>query len=132
MQVRRVERGWAGHFVCSDRCKFRRNTLLTYGNTRIVVSTVGLLESFWKKSDRLYRGQFEKVGDGRYYETMAFYSNPKDTRYYDIDATRQVDFESPWSISTLDADDKANKMHERVVKEITRKLRGGAIKEISY
>ena len=56
---------------------------------------------------------------------MAFHAKPKDKRYYDADVTREVQFDSPWSISIIDADDAANEMHEQVVKEITDKLEKG-------
>ena len=113
----RTERGWAGHFICSYACRFRRNTLLSFGKTKIVVSTVGLMER---------NGNFETIGHNRYYETMAFHSNKKDKRYNDIDVTKQVGFESDWAISEIDADDKANDMHEAVVTEITNKLLSGS------
>lgn len=118
-KVTRQERGWAGHFICANRCRFRRNTLLTSGDIRIVISTVGLME------DPSEKGGFREIGYERYYETMAFYSVPEDIRYYDADVSREIFFESPWEISELDADDKANEMHERVVMELTKRLEEG-------
>ncbi len=60
---KRTERGWAGHYFCADRCRFRRNTLLEYGNQAIVVSTVGNL---------VIDGKLETIGSERYAETLAF------------------------------------------------------------
>lgn len=117
-EVSRVERGWGGHFICASRCQFRRNTLLSYKDIKIVVSTVGLME---------VNGKFEQIGLNRYYETMAFHANANDTRYYDADVSREISFESPWAISELDADDKANIMHENVVSEIINKLKDGYV-----
>ncbi len=114
--VIRTERGWAGHFIGAASCYFRRNTLLSYKDIKIVVSTVGLME---------INGKFEKIGVGRYYETMAFHSKYNDTRYHDADVSMEIGFESPWAISELDADDKANEMHEAVVDEISNKLKDG-------
>lgn len=104
--VIRTERGWAGHFIGANRCRFRRNTLLTYNDIKIVVSSVGLME---------IDGKFETVGAGRHFETMAFHSDPTDTRYYDANVSRQVYFDSEWAIAEPDADDKANEMHEAVI-----------------
>ena len=132
IQVKRTERGWAGHFCASSRCLFRRNTLLEAGDVKIVVSTVGLLENpFYgdKSKGILAKGRFDTIGVDRYFETMAFHSNPADTRYHDIDVSRHVAFDSPWAISKIDADDKANDMHEAVVAEIITKLERGELKQ---
>lgn len=119
--VIRTERGWAGHFICAHRCNFRRNTLLSYKKIKIVISTVGLMN---------FENEFEMIGHNRYYETMAFHSNIEDKRYHDIDVTKQVSFDIKWAISELDADDKANDMHEAVVLEITNKLLAGTISKL--
>jgi len=119
--VKRTERGWAGHFCCAHDCQFRRNTLIEFGDIKIVVSTVGLLRDTTNRR----KHTFLEIGCNRYYETMAFHSDPKDHRYHDADVSRQIGFDSPWTISTLDADDAANDMHETVVHEITARLLKG-------
>lgn len=118
-KVKKTERGWAGHFICADRCLFRRNTLLECDKIKVVVSTVGLMREPLKE-------KITEIGCDRHFETMAFHSKKGDKRYHDADVTRQIDFESPWSISEEDADDKANDMHEVVVDEIMERLKGGA------
>ena len=118
LTVTRTERGWAGHFICANRCQFRRNTLLQCGSSKIVVSTVGLLEN-------ISRDGIETVGAGRYYETMAFHADYTDLRYFDADVSREIQFESPWQVSEINADDVANNQHEAVVDEITQNLAAG-------
>src|SRR5574343_1056270 len=113
--VKRTERGWAGHFICAYRCRFRRNTLLECGEKRVVVSTVGMMAS--QTEDK-----FEPIGYNRYFETMAFHAHRDDDRYWDADVSRQIFFDSPWAICEIDADDKANDMHDNVVFEIIDKL----------
>lgn len=125
-KVKRTERGWGGHFCCCDDCLFRRNTLLEYQDIKIVVSTVGLLKNYkWKetKNDKDIN-RFTTIGINRFFETMAFHAN-NDKRYFDADVSRQINFESPWAIAELNADDKANDMHEKVVEEISDKLLNG-------
>lgn len=118
--VKRTERGWAGHFCCAHQCRFRRNTLLECGDVRIIVSTVGLMEM---PPDR--GGGFEKIGLDRYFETMAFHAQ-WDGRYWDADVHRgELSFKAPWAIAEVDADDKANDMHEAVVEEISGRLAAG-------
>ncbi len=121
--VKTTERGWAGHFICANRCRFRRNTLIEHELTKIVVSTVGLMEDIHSKV-----GGFDFIGGfDRYYETMAFHADPEDTRYHDIDVERDVSFESEWAICEIDADDKANVMHDNIVSEISKKLKKGTL-----
>ena len=121
--VIRGERGWAGHFICANRCKFRRNTLLTYNDIKIVVSTVGLMQ---------IDDKYETIGAGRHFETMAFHSDKSDTRYNDADVSKQIYFDSDWAIAEIDADDRANEMHEQVIAEISEKLLNGHKFEVAY
>ena len=119
MKAKRTERGWAGHFICADRCRFRRNTLIEYYDTKIVISTVGLMVKLGKVQG------FDTVGHNRYFETMAFHTEAEDKRFYDADVCQEVAFNADWSISEIDADDKANDMHEAVVDEIMAGLENG-------
>ena len=122
IEVKRTERGWAGHFICAHRCRFRRNTLLEAGDTRIVVSTVGLMEDPLSKGDN---PGFSEIGYNRHFETMAFHAQ-YDGRYWDADVTRgELRFDSEWAIPEPDADDRANDMHEAVVHEISDRLAAG-------
>lgn len=122
--VKITERGWAGHYICADRCKFRRNTLVEYGDERIVVSTVGAL---------FVDGQMEQVGDGRYYETMAFGAANVSFGYVDADISDERRFDSQFAISAesakdlpVDVDNAANAMHDAVVAEFVKKLQSPA------
>jgi hypothetical protein len=122
MNVKRTERGWGGHYILADRCLFRRNTLLVYDDIKIVVSTVGAMFTY-KNGVR----EFETIGNNHYFETVAFHVDKDDTKYYDADIKRQIYFTSPWKIKELDADDRANDMHENVCSEIEQRLIDGDV-----
>lgn len=122
MEVKRTERGWAGHYICSDQCKFRRNTLLECGDTKWIVSTIG---------GKILDGKPDVVGWNRWYETMAFKAE-LEHGYWDADVTKEICFESPWGIfaESFDElveqhphiDNYANEMHETVVAELMQKI----------
>jgi len=124
-EVKRSERGWAGHSICSERCLFRRNTLLEFEHVKIVVSTVGLIKDIRSRQNEGDAMKFDTFGIDRYFETRAFHSDSNDTRYNDPDISSPVDFESQWSINEIDADDKANVMHNTVVEEISERMQKG-------
>ncbi len=117
--VMRTERGWAGHFICANRCRFRRNTLLTRGDVRIVVSSVGLMESSDGRS-------FEPIGCKRHFETMVFHAK-YDGRYWDADVSREIFLDGRQTIAEMDADDVANDMHEAAVMEVSEKMAAGIL-----
>ena len=114
--VKRTERGWAGHFICSHRCIFRRNTLLEYEGEFIVVSTVGRMVV-----ERAGNFAIDTVGRDRYYETMAFYSDTSDLKFHDIDVERQIHLDCDWTLKEID-DNKANDMHEKAVDWVSRQM----------
>lgn len=125
MTVKRTERGWPGHYILGERCLFRRNTLLEFGDVSIVVSTVGGLQSRDGKDRKP-----ETIGVGRYYETMAFHAH-KDGAYIEADVLRgQISFESPWRLDRWDADDidnQADAMHEAVAAELSARMLSGKV-----
>ena len=122
IEVKRTERGWAGHFCCSYDCRFRRNTLLEYNDVGVVVSTVG---------NMIRNGVPEEIGLDRDYETMAFYVDKRTKEYKDADVIKQIFFDSNWQLKNDGDDDfidnKANDMHEAVVKELSEKLIRGEL-----
>ncbi len=124
-KVKITFRGWPGHFICSDRCIFRLNTLLEYQGVKIVVSTVGMMKSSWPKGSEFYKGPYETVGCGRYYETMAFHAEMDGNGFIDANCCRQISFDSPWMQSELDSELKANDMHYKVIEEIEGRLLKG-------
>ena len=123
MKVKRTEYGWAGHYIQSGDCRFRRNTLLEYGDLHIIVSTVGNLQDSNGKSYR--------IQTYHYYETKVFDAIEYQSGVYI--AWNEIKFDSrPKYITEItpdsrDSDVQANKMHERVVREIMGKLRKGQI-----
>ena len=113
-RVKRTERGWGGHFICADDCKFRRNTLLEYNGNFVVISTVG---NYFKD------GEYRLIGHERHFETMVFLSVKGDNLYHDADICRQVDIDSSWTLFNAENDNLADEMHEKIVKEVSKKLR---------
>lgn len=63
MNIKVKERGWAGHFCCAHRCKYRRNTLVSDGTRHIIVSSVG---------NMTINTDINEIGHRKYYETMVF------------------------------------------------------------
>ena len=123
MSVKITYRGWAGHFICCDRCLFRLNTLIECGRSKVVVSTVGAMVDI-HKTDANGKCVFDAIGHDRHYETMAFYAK-YDGEFWDADVSRQINFGSPWRWPKLADELKAQAGHEKVVAEIVGKMERG-------
>lgn len=132
VEVTRQERGWAGHFICAKDCLFRRNTLVTCGDLKYVVSTVGNMIIKHDAPPFLKMGEVQEIGHHRWYETMVFESLYD--QYDDIDVDKQINIDSDWGIwgdswekveetYGKDVDNAANRMHERIVEEIMVKIK---------
>ena len=120
MEVKRTERGWAGHFCLSYKCEYHRNTLLEYNGVKVVVSTVGRLRK------DLINNTYEELGHRRYFETMAFIAKEND-KYNDADVTRQVSFDAKWCLPSPYMELEADTMHEDVVMELSKRLVDGTL-----
>jgi len=133
MKVVRTERGWGGHFIAASMCRFRRNTLLECGKKRIVVSTVGCY--YPPGADNSLPENPENastIGYERYYETMAFearFSEP----YWEANVCKEISFESEWSLNECEqeTDLKADQMHEAVVAELSKGLKGAIMTDFT-
>jgi len=106
--VTRTERGGPGHFVCASECLFRRNTLLEYNKTKLVISTVGN----WHIDES---GNAQLLSPCAYYETLVYFADT--SVYHDIDVTRQVSINCQSTINSMEGlpDTAANNMHENIV-----------------
>lgn len=116
------ERGWAGHFCHSSKCSFKRNTLVSLGNLRVVVSTVGAYQP-------ITGGDYQEIGFGRYYETMAFKAALAYGIYWESNVSKEVNFDGKWMLDecVVESDNLANKMHDNAVHEISMMLRNGVL-----
>ena len=123
-EVKVTERGWAGHLIFADACKFRRNTLLEYKDKKWIVSTVGAMPANKYSLDKNENG-FTTIGLGRYYETMAFEAK-MDGIYWDADVEKLIPFDSNWALNecNFNSDQRANDMHDKVVEELIEKIKG--------
>ena len=133
VEVSTKERGWAGHLICGDKCLFRRNTLVTCGNIKWVVSTVGGMRYPLDIPELDIKvGQMEQIGASRWYETMVFESLYDE--YDDADVSKQIDFEHDWGIwgdtweeveqkYGKNIDNVVNNMHDEIVEEIKLKIK---------
>lgn len=119
------QRGWPGHCIVADRCRFRRNTLVKQGAIAIVVSTVG--EFYQERGDQMPT----TVGSGRYYETRAFYAKEEQEGYLDADISREFALTGQTAVSHWDpgSDNEANDMHEAAVSEVVKRIEMTAGKE---
>ena len=118
MRVRRTERGWKGHFVGAHKCHFSRNTLLEFGTSKLVISTVG---AYLPSEDYVTLDS-----NGNYFETKVFWSD-YDPPYFDASVGQEIHPDSPTGVKKLDGEIEADKMHEKVVREISKKLRKGSL-----
>jgi len=133
IKVTTQERGWAGHFICCDKCSFRRNTLVTCGDIKWIVSTVGAMRSSINIPElNIKVGQIQEIRPGCWYETMAFESTYDE--YDDADVSKRISFEHDWGIFGdtwedieqkygKDVDNVANNMHDEIVEEIKLKIK---------
>lgn len=124
LKLKKTERGWPGHFISAHSCYFRRNTLLEYGDRRIIVSTVGNMHN-------TYEEEIQEIGLDRYYETMAFEAIWEDP-YWEANVKKEIYFENEWAIGEAErgADGRANLMHDLVVSELGKALINNSVEYV--
>lgn len=121
--VKRTERGWAGHFICSRSCLFRRNTLIEYKDRKWIISTVGAMVDENRKPTT--------VGINRWYETMVFEAELRDG-YWDANVSKEIYPKGEWGIWASSftelmtkyptPDITANNIHEAIVEQMIERI----------
>jgi hypothetical protein len=85
-----TERGWAGHFICANDCRYRRNTLISDGEHHVVVSSVG---NMWYSNEVRKKTKdmddMQEIGVDRYYETIVWHGH-QDGHYIEADISAQI------------------------------------------
>jgi hypothetical protein len=135
MIITRHERGWAGHYIGSSDCSFRRNTLLRKdGVPWLIVSTVGA-KWIWKENE------MDPTNDHQEMEGLGFISmRPMKMRYYEtfvliagtnppyFDAGDGIEWETMEELSciredgeAMTEDDEVNNFHEETIHLLTEK-----------
>jgi hypothetical protein len=117
-----IERGWAGHFCASSKCRFRRNTLLVdkEQDVSVIVSTVGAM---------YLQGELREIGAHRHYETMTFVAT-QDGEYIDADVSLELPYQAGLLMTKenmANVDNLANDMHQRVLAEVCENINSGVI-----
>lgn len=119
MEIKRTERGWAGHFICGVDCNWRRNTLVEDENGRgIVISSVGALPLLDRNRNRI---GFVSIGFNRYYETMMFVAK-REGLFIEADVRKQRSVSNlKWYVSEEPngkTDLEAEEIHEKHVEYV--------------
>lgn len=118
------ERGWAGHHKMSNMCYFRRNTLVSNGDSMYVVSTVGNMGVPGKIGA-------SQIAKDKMYETCVFKADPKDM-YLDGIMNERISVNQAASIKSVShkppgSDNIANDMHDSIVNEIVERIENGEL-----
>ena len=116
MEVRQTERAYPMYTKEPGLSPFRRQTMLEHGNECIFVTTIGL------------GGHPPCSEPRRYYDTLAIFGKKMENGTWGIDTDREVGIDARCSFQTdVEADAKADQMHNTVVAEVAEKLQSGSI-----
>ena len=113
--------------IVRDKLKISRDELIQQMAARGVGTSVHFIplhyQPYWRDKYSLTSKDFP-VSSFVYENSVSLPIYPKMS---DADVQRQIYFDSPWAISEVDAGDMANVMHDRVVEEISGKIRDGIL-----
>lgn len=116
------ERGWAGHYILSHNCNFRRNTLIVDKDIKVVVSTVGnLVTPYNEKFEVDFNNRkTSKLGSDHYFETLVGYS--KNDEFDDMDVTNLISIPLNTRLYEPWVELEADEMHETIVEYIKQNI----------